>query len=142
MPDIHTEVNFESDFVAGLVGRGWLVGEATQYDRTRALYIDDVIGWLRDTQLKEYEKLAALHEGDTGRRICERLRKSINDQGTLHVLRNGFGATPSSFSMCAFRPENSFNAELLALYAKCGVGSSVRSGTVRTARRASTSFSS
>jgi type I restriction enzyme R subunit len=128
MSAVHAETNFESDFVAGLVVHGWLEDDAKGYDRALALFGDDVVGWLQETQKKEYEKLKTLHGSGTDRKICERVRKAVNDQGALYVLRNGFAAMPSTFSMCAFKPENSFNADLLERYAKvrCRVVRQVR----------------
>lgn len=42
---IHTEINFENDICDHLATHGWLYeeGDAQQYDRSRALYPDDLV---------------------------------------------------------------------------------------------------
>ena len=58
---LHQERHFEADIVAYLATHGWLEGDPARYDRELALYPDDLIGWLQDTQPKELAKLAGWH---------------------------------------------------------------------------------
>lgn len=47
--EAHREIHFE-DFIADhLAGHRWLLGDAARYDRLRALYPEDVVGYLQDT---------------------------------------------------------------------------------------------
>ena len=64
MSDKHREIHFEADIVAHLTAHGWLEGDPTRYDRALALYPDDLIGWLQETQPQEWAKLAALYHGE------------------------------------------------------------------------------
>ena len=50
MAEKHREVTFEQELVAHLASHGWLEGDPAQYDRALALYPDDLIGWLQETQ--------------------------------------------------------------------------------------------
>ena len=61
----HREITFEEELVAHLTANGWLEGDPQKYDRELALYPEDLIGWLRDTQPQELEKLTAFHGANT-----------------------------------------------------------------------------
>ena len=89
---IHTEINFENAICEHLANHGWLyaVGDASRYDRARALFPGDVIAWLRESQPDAWEAATKSHGANAGDVIVSRLRDSINQRGSLDVLRNGF----------------------------------------------------
>ena len=89
---IHTEINFENAICEHLANHGWLYadGDASRYDLARALFPDDVIAWLQESQLDAWEAATKSHGTNAGEVIVSRLRDSINQRGTLDVLRNGF----------------------------------------------------
>lgn len=49
---IHTEIDFENAICEHLANHGWLYtdSDASRYDRARALFPDDVIAWLQESQ--------------------------------------------------------------------------------------------
>ena len=47
---IHHECELERHIVEQLTAAGWLLGKSTDYDQSRALYPEDVIGWLQTSQ--------------------------------------------------------------------------------------------
>ena len=103
MRSIHTEVHYEDELVGQLVKNyGWIEGKDAGYNKDLALYPEDVIAWIQETQPKEYEKVKGYNNGGTDRLLLERLAKTIESEGTHAVLRNGFKKTPASFEMCAF----------------------------------------
>ena len=57
MSKIHHECELERHIVDQLAAAGWLVGTSDAYDRARALYSEDVTGWLRDSQPQAWKKL-------------------------------------------------------------------------------------
>ena len=89
---IHTEINFENAICEHLANHGWLYaeGDASRYDRARALYPVDVIAWLQESQPDAWEAATKSHGANAGEVIVSRLRDSINQRGTLDVLRSGF----------------------------------------------------
>lgn len=93
----HQEKYFESYIVERLVEQGWREGESTNYDKTTALYPDDIIDWLKlSGQAEKWEKLVA-HKGDEARAkdaLLKRLDKGLNKNGTLHILRKGLSMVP------------------------------------------------
>ena len=56
MTTYHREIHFEDYIVEQLAEGGWLVGEHGEYDQARALYPEDVIGWIQESQPEAWEK--------------------------------------------------------------------------------------
>ena len=104
--------------VAHLVERGWLEGDPAKYDRKLALYPEDLIAWLQDTQPEEWQKLAGWHNGDTERSLLERVTTLMDKDGSLALLRHEFKHGNARFQLCQFKPGHSFNPETLARYGK------------------------
>jgi type I restriction enzyme, R subunit len=91
MNDLHKEVNFEIEICEYLAEQGWLYrpGDAADYDRTRALFPSDVLAWMQATESKGWEALQKNHGSQAESVLMDRLRDSINQRGTLDVLRHG-----------------------------------------------------
>lgn len=54
----HNEIEFEKEFAEHLAAHGWLYSpNDTGYDRERALFPEDIFGWLTDTQPEQLEKV-------------------------------------------------------------------------------------
>ena len=124
----HKEIHFESDIVACLTAHGWLEGDPAKYDRELALYPEDVIGWIQDTQPKAWEKLKSSHNGSTEKTLLARLANVLDKDGSLSVLRQGFKDISAKFDMCQFKPAQSINPEIRDRYDKvrCRVVRQVR----------------
>ena len=88
---IHKEISFEDEICADLAGAGWHyeAGSAVRYDRVRALFPEDLQAWLEASQPQVWVALTKSHGIAALDVLCDRLRKSINDRGTLDVLRYG-----------------------------------------------------
>jgi type I restriction enzyme R subunit len=110
----HRERTFEDEVVAHLTANGWLEGRSDGYDRELALYPEDVLGWLEDTQPSELAKLGRLHNGDTGKVVLKRLAEVLDKDGALAVLRRGFKHVSARFDMCQFQPAQGRNPPTLA----------------------------
>ena len=117
--DKHTEKTFEVEICEHLAANGWLYSEDDAgYDRELAIFPEDVIGWLKDTQPKEFEKLKGWHNGDTEKVLLERMCKVMDTQGSLSILRHGFKDHNASFQMCQFKPSHGLNKETAERYSK------------------------
>ncbi|MFO1206334.1 MAG: type I restriction endonuclease [Burkholderiales bacterium] len=118
----HKERVFEDDLCAHLAAHGWLYSpNDAGYDRDRALFPEDVLWWVKETQRDEWDKLAGWHNGDTETLFLDRLCKVLDDHGSLAGLRHGFkatGAGTASFDLCQFKPSHGLNAEIASRYAK------------------------
>ena len=54
----HNEIEFEKEICEHLAANGWLYSpNDAGYDRERALFPEDVLGWLADTQPEQLEKV-------------------------------------------------------------------------------------
>src|SRR5690606_17172482 len=105
---------------AHLTSRGWLYeqGDASRYDRTRALFPDDVLAWAQSTQPDAWERLVKNHGSGAGDALLDRLRTELDKRGTLKVLRHGIEmlGLPHQLQMAQFRPALAMNAVTVARY--------------------------
>jgi type I restriction enzyme, R subunit len=118
---IHKEIHLENEICADLAAAGWLyeVGDDAGYDRALALFPEDAITWIKSSQPKTWEAIEKTHGAAAGKVVVERLRKALDNQGTLAVLRGGFDmlGLKKPIDMCQFKPALGMNADLLARYA-------------------------
>jgi len=57
---LHKELNFEREICQHLADHGWVHSPNDKgYDKVLALFPEDLIGWLKDTQQEEWTKLEA-----------------------------------------------------------------------------------
>ena len=59
------------------------------YDRARALFAPDLVAWIQATQPKAWETLTKNHGAAAEGVLLDRIRKQLDDRGTLDVLRHG-----------------------------------------------------
>ncbi|QEA13547.1 type I restriction endonuclease subunit R [Comamonas flocculans] len=122
---LHNEIAFETDICNHLAQHGWLYappgteGDASGYDTPRALYPADLLAWVQATQPQAWEALTKNHGSAAEAMLLDRLRKALDSQGTLEVLRHGFDVLglKAPLRMAQFRPALGMNAELEARYA-------------------------
>lgn len=118
--NVHKEVSFETEICNYLAAHGWLheVGDAAHYDRSRALFPPDVAAWVRASQLKAWETLAKNHGTAAEAMLLDRIRKQIDERGTLDVLRHGVEliGLRAPLKLAEFKPAFGLNEEILARY--------------------------
>jgi type I restriction enzyme R subunit len=123
--DLHKEIAFETDIANYLHAHDWRYSQTDAgYDRERALFPEDILGWLADTQPEQLAKVVKAG-GDVAKQqsqVLDRIVKVLdtplaNGGGTLNVLRKGFSHLSAKFDMCVFKPESALNAKRTADYA-------------------------
>ena len=118
---LHREIEFENDICAHLASHGWLYaeGDAHRYDRTYALYPEDVLAWVQATQSKAWETIVKNNGAAAQSVLLKRLRKQLDDRGTLDVLRNGIEilGLRQPLQLAQFKPALAMNPELQVKYA-------------------------
>ena len=118
---IHKEIHLEDEICADLTAAGWLYDteDAGRYDRTQALFVEDAVAWIKASQPNAWEAIEKSHGAAAPKVVAERLRKSLDSQGTLAVLRLGFEmiGLKHAVAMCQFKPALAMNADLQARYA-------------------------
>jgi type I restriction enzyme R subunit len=122
------ELTFQNDMIAQLLANGWLLGKAEHYNRELALYPEDVLGFVKDTQDEQWQKFRALYPHDPEQKFLERVATQLNKAdpnaankemrtfGTLGVLRHELRDRGTRFSLCQFAPEHDLNPDTLARY--------------------------
>jgi type I restriction enzyme R subunit len=88
---LHKESHFEAEICAHLSAHGWLYseGDAAHFDRASGLFLPDLMDWLQATQPQAWDKLSKTHGSNLARMLADRVRKTLNERGTLEVLRRG-----------------------------------------------------
>ena len=118
---LHKEINFENDVCEHLGANGWLYeeGDARSYDRPRAVYAPDVLAWLQATQPQAWETLQKNNGAAVADVLLDRLRKQLDERGTLDVLRHGIElmGLRQALSLAQFKPALAINPEIQARYA-------------------------
>ncbi|WFR67668.1 type I restriction endonuclease [Curtobacterium flaccumfaciens] len=133
----HLESGLETEIAEHLAANGWLYSPTDAgYDRELALFSEDVLGWLEDSQPAEYETVVRPTDTDAQRdaaaqSILTRLAKSLDldplkNGGTIRILHEGFSMVPLHggavrFRVAQFRPATTQNPDTLAAYAKMRV---------------------
>ncbi|MGN6543530.1 MAG: type I restriction endonuclease subunit R, partial [Aureliella sp.] len=118
--NLHKEISFEDEICEVLAARGWLCSPSDAgYDRARALFPEDVLAWVQETQPKAWEAVVKNHGASAGETLLGRLRNSINQRGTLDVLRHGVEmlGMRSKLALAQFKPALAMNPEIMSRYA-------------------------
>jgi type I restriction enzyme R subunit len=119
--NLHKEVHFETAICAHLAANGWLYaeGDAANYDCKHALYLPDLLAWIEATQPDSWQRLGKTHGPMAGERIAERVRKSLDERGTLEVLRRGVEmlGLKEPLALVQFKPALAINPAIQQRYA-------------------------
>lgn len=128
MDNIANESVFQNDMINQLVANGWLLGKPENYNRKLALYEEDVLGFVKETQEAQWQKFCALYPNNPEQKFLERVASQLNKAdpnaankemrtfGTLGVLRHELRDRGTRFSLCQFKPEHDLNPDTLARY--------------------------
>lgn len=118
--NLHREISFEDEVCSHLAEHGWhyVAGDAQLYDRARALFGPDLIAWLQATQHDAWTTLVKNNGSAAETIVQDRVRKALDDRGTLDVLRNGVELVGlrAPLSLAQFRPASGINPDILARY--------------------------
>jgi type I restriction enzyme R subunit len=131
-PPLHTEIVFEDEVCEALKANDWLFdgplpydkGYAYDagYDKRLALYPEDAIAWVKETQPDTWDKFAKNHTKNPETVFIQRLAEELDRDrptikretpqlwGSLYVLRKGFKDINATFRMAQFAPSNQQNA--------------------------------
>lgn len=122
LSNVHTERVFEDELTAHLASHGWAVvthlADATAYSRELAIFPDDLLAFVQETQPVEWAKFKKWHNGESEKVFVKRVAEQLDKWGTLHVLRKGFKDRDAKFFLCQFQPANKKNPQLIEWYQK------------------------
>ncbi len=111
----HTETAFEQVIEDHLLTHGYLK-TLTKFDKTRAIFPEIAIAFIRQTQPKEWAKLEALHGENTPNQVITDLCKWMDTYGSLHTLRHGFKCYGRTLRIAYFKAAHSLNTDLETRY--------------------------
>jgi type I restriction enzyme R subunit len=118
----HSEFAFETVIEAHLLANGYVPVERNAFDCERALFPEVVLGFIRETQPREWAKLEALHGDKTGEQVLADLCKWMDSNGSLATLRHGFKCYGRTLHVAFFKAAHELNPELEASYAANRLG--------------------
>ncbi|CFX18434.1 Type I site-specific restriction-modification system, R (Restriction) subunit and related helicase (fragment) [Candidatus Filomicrobium marinum] len=117
---LHKEISFETEVCEYLAANGWLYaeGDGKDYDRARALLPADVVAWIEASQPIAWETLKKNHGAAAEGVLLDRIRKQLDERGTLEVLRRGVEmiGLRVPLKLAEFKPAFGLNEEILARY--------------------------
>jgi type I restriction enzyme R subunit len=116
------EAAFESVIEAHLLANGYTPVGRDTFDRDRAIFPAEVLGFIRETQPSEWAKLEALHGERTGEQILADLCKWMDANGALATLRHGFKCYGRTLHVAYFKAAHELNPELEVRYAANRLG--------------------
>jgi type I restriction enzyme R subunit len=121
---LHKEISFEGEICGHLAANGWLYaeGDAALYDRARAVFPADLMAWVQNTQPTTWQTLAKNHGPSAEAVLLDRIRKQLDDRGTLDVLRHGVEliGLRQPIALAQFKPALAMNTDILSRYAVRG----------------------
>lgn len=130
MTEKSKESVFQNDIIRQMLENGWLLGKPENYDRKLALYGEDLLGFVKETQDSQWQKFRKLYPNNPEQKFLERVAtqqnkadpnaadKELRTFGTLGVLRHDLRDRGTRFSLCQFKPEHELNPDTLARYRK------------------------
>ncbi|KHE93618.1 MAG: DEAD/DEAH box helicase family protein [Candidatus Scalindua rubra] len=130
MNDKSIESVFQNEMINQMVANGWLLGKPENYNRDLALYEEDLLGFIKETQDGQWQKFCKLYPNNPEQKFLERVASQLNKAdpnaankemrtfGTLGVLRHELRDRGTRFTLCQFKPEHDLNPDTLARYEK------------------------
>ncbi|HQZ03938.1 MAG TPA: DEAD/DEAH box helicase family protein [Thauera sp.] len=119
--NLHQEHHFEAEICAHLAAHGWLYaeGDAALFDRAHGLFLPDLLAWVETTQPESFQRLSKTHGAALPAVLAERVRKNLNERGTLDVLRRGVEmlGLREPLMLAQFKPALAINPAIQANYA-------------------------
>ena len=121
---------FQNDVIGRMVANGWQLGSTAGYNRELALYAEDVLGFVKETQDEQWQKYRKLYPLDPEKQFLERVatqldkvdpnaaNRELRTFGTLGVLRHELRDRGTRFKLCQFKPEHDLNPDTMERYAK------------------------
>ncbi|WP_421910451.1 type I restriction endonuclease subunit R [Marinobacter sp.] len=110
------ELNFQSHIIAAMEDKGWLLGTTSAYDQERALYQEDLIAYVQETQPETWQKFCKIYGNDPETHLLNAAVRSLDRKGTLWLLRNQIEDRGVRLKVATFKPDHELNPELSKRY--------------------------
>ena len=113
-----SEKRFEQDIESCLISQGEYTAVTESYDKENALFPETFIGFIKETQPKEWERFVISNKINPEKKLINAFSNACETSGLLKVLREGFKHRGQTFRVCYFKPESRLNASVYDLYKK------------------------
>lgn len=113
-----SEYRFEEWIERSLIKNGYNSRIHTEYDKNLCLIKEDVIGFIKDTQPQEYDKLHSQFDSSTDSNLCKTINDTIVKRGIVETLRKGISTRGCSFDLVYFEPRSGMNQDHIDLHKK------------------------
>ena len=111
------EKNFEADIEAYLLEEGGYVkGNQDTYDKVRAIDMPVLISFIEATQPKVWQRYKNVYGEKSERQLYQIFQQNVEDNGLIHVLRNGVKDRGMEIRFAYFKPASNLNDELVKKY--------------------------
>ena len=114
----YQEEDFEDHIEAQLNRSGYRSRQSILYNKDFCLIPNETLGFIKDTQPEEYQKLERQYEEKTPINLLNRISREIGRRGVLDVLRKGIIDRGCRFNLSYFRPSSGMNPDHGRLYAQ------------------------
>ena len=118
----YSESAFETVIESHLLAHGYLPVSGDGFDRERAIFPETALGFIRETQPREWARLEALLGKQTGAQILRDLCGWMDNHGAVATLRHGFKCYGRTLHAAFFKAAHELNPEVDARYAANRVG--------------------
>lgn len=111
------EKRFEKDIHSYMLKYGgYTKGDMGTYDKEKAIDMDKLISFIKNTQPKAWSRFEKQCNFDAQKKFYKVLNDEIEEHGLIHVLRHGFKYRGIKFLIAYFKPESTLRNELWELY--------------------------
>lgn len=118
-PDELKEKSFEADIEKYLLSEGgYIKGNQKTYDKEKAIDLDTLIRFIKDSQPKAWEKMERVHGANAKAELYKTMQGDIRKYGLIHTLRHGIKNRGIEIRLCYFAPASSLNIDLAEKYKK------------------------
>lgn len=111
----HNEQAFEA-YIESALQSGWTTVANTAFDAANALFPEELIAFLRNSQPALWTELDKINGNLLPGQLIQALVKERLSKGTLHILRHGFKFQGKTLRLAYYRPAHALSKEAEALY--------------------------
>ena len=119
---VHSEAAFETVIEQYMLDKGYRAVSKESYNKEKAFYPAITIGFIKDTQPKEWARLEAFLGDQTEQQVISDLSKWMDANGSLSTLRHGFKCYGRTLQIAYFKAAHTLNPELEEKYKSNIVG--------------------
>lgn len=113
-----SEKDFQNEIVNYFSNTGYVKRKSNDFSENIAIDAELTLKFIKDTQLKEWEKFERIYNENSEEKFFFRLFNEIEKKGTIDVLRNGFKDVGAYFNLFYPKPNNSKNPDLFENFEK------------------------